>query len=286
MKSLKDLVFMTGLPRSGSGIICDTLNGHHQIATFGRSPLCSIVNSIRKTWIDEPLLYEVYPRFYTALQAFMYGFNGCFEDGEASVVIDHNQEWLTNVDSISHLFPSFKMIVVVRNIEDIYRETEAASRATLLCKPQESVDERAIRFFSDDHTLGRSLSFLNNLKKTSHLLPHIYFVRIEDFVNNAVLIMEDILNFLGVEIVPFTPPSNLLETLSSPKVVVPEEILSEIKRRYEGFYGDFYANVTERANDTQQTSSVDSSSQDSSSQDSSSQLAAELERDIQAEISS
>ena len=57
MSNTPHLLYVSGLPRSGSTLLCQLLGLHPQIASTGHSsPLCQILTQLRHQWSDNDFL--------------------------------------------------------------------------------------------------------------------------------------------------------------------------------------------------------------------------------------
>ena len=74
----KEIVFLSGLPRSGSTLISNLLNLHPDVYSTPSSPLYSILQKMKRAWSDDPFLLAqldsnfegVYERLDRSVRAF------------------------------------------------------------------------------------------------------------------------------------------------------------------------------------------------------------------------
>ena len=112
----KEIVYLTGLPRAGSTLICNLLAVHSDVAATPSSPLCSIIQNMRRNWSDDPFLLaqlesnydDVYERLRRSIRSFMQAWSS---DKDTPITVDKNRGWLACVESLREIQPNFKMIV-------------------------------------------------------------------------------------------------------------------------------------------------------------------------------
>lgn len=100
----KSLVCVTGLPRSGSTLLCQMLSIHSKIySLIHSSPLLPTLNQIRHQLSDNEFLLSqmdvdfdlAYQRLLNAFRGFV---NGWFAETEKPIVVDKNRGWLNQLD--------------------------------------------------------------------------------------------------------------------------------------------------------------------------------------------
>ena len=104
----KEIVYLTGLPRSGSTLICNILGSHPAISATPSSPLSNLVQNMRRTWSDDPFLLsqldsnfdDVYKRLGRSLRAFMEAWSA---DAPTAITVDKNRGWLACVEFLKEL---------------------------------------------------------------------------------------------------------------------------------------------------------------------------------------
>ena len=134
----KQIIYVTGLPRSGSTLLCQLLGHHQQVYSPGHSsPLCSTLGNLRHNLSDNPFLLSqldvdfdlTYGRLLNAFRGFI---NGWFAETEKDWVVDKNRGWLNHLETMNLLDPNFRMLVCVRELGQIYGSVENQHQKTLL----------------------------------------------------------------------------------------------------------------------------------------------------------
>jgi sulfotransferase len=269
---MKEIVYLAGFPRSGSTVLANVLAMHPEITSTPSSPLCSIVQSMRKQWSDDPFLLAqlddnfegVHERLKRSTMAFMQAWS---EEHPTPIVVDKNRGWLNGIEWLRELDPDFKLIITLRDLRDVYTSVEKRHRKTLFLDfpdhmEHNFVDVRANSLFNDGGIVGSILKGIQNIGDVPNIAPHIYYWRFEDFVDNPQQITDHLFDFLGVEpheidfdnIVQSTQESDSYYRMKylhkiSDKVSKPSDhtqaqisprILKEIEGRFMWFFQQFY----------------------------------------------
>jgi len=271
---MKEIIYLSGLPRSGSTLLCNLLDKHPEISSTPSSPLCGMINNLRRIWSDDPFLLAqldsdfdvVYSRMMRSLKAFMQEWSS---DTNTPITIEKNRGWCTCVSLLNHLFPNFKMIICLRDLRDVFSSVEKRHKETLLLDfpdhmEHHLVDNRASALFDDNGIIGGPLKALYNLGDTPDIMRHMYFWKFEDFLEDPTKSMNAIFNWIGVsnqeidfeknieqtttqeadsyyrfkymhKIKPkFEQPDNLEERKISPRII--NSIMERFKWYYETYY--------------------------------------------------
>ncbi|MEO1299428.1 MAG: sulfotransferase [Cyanobacteria bacterium J06636_16] len=118
----KQIVYVTGLPRSGSTLLCQLLNHHSKVHSPGfSSPLCSIMVELRKQLSQNEFFLaqldadfdRTYERLFSAFRGFI---NGWVTGVAEPYVVDKNRGWLNQVDLVHLLAPNCRLLVCVREL--------------------------------------------------------------------------------------------------------------------------------------------------------------------------
>lgn len=186
-------VFIAGLPRSGSTLLCNLLAQHPEIKTGPSSPLCHIVNNMRRTWSDDQFLLAqldhdfdgVYKRLEDSTKAFI----DTWTKTDTEVSLDKNRGWLAMVETLRALYPDFKMVVTIRHLSQVFNSVEKQHRKTLLLDfpdhmEHHLIDGRANALFGDSGIIGGPLKSIDNLADIPDIMKHIFFCRFEDIVTH------------------------------------------------------------------------------------------------------
>lgn len=214
----KQLLYVTGLPRAGSTLLCQLLGQHPQIYSPGHSsPLSQVFNHLRGQLSDDPFLLAqldvdfdlTYTRLLNAYRGFI---NGWFAETDKPVVVDKNRGWLRMIDTVKLLDPDFKMLVCVRDLRQIFGSIEAQHQKTLLLDfpdhlSAHSAYERADALFAKEGVIGGPLKSIEYLfhDVEPKLREQVGFVAFEALVSDPVETMRLLYRWLELPPVPLNP---------------------------------------------------------------------------------
>ncbi len=215
-----NFVGVTGLPRSGSTLLCQMLAMHPEIRCENQSsPLCNVLLGIRRMASDDQfLLSQLDNRFdasYAQLKSAMTGFlrGWCDVDGESNerVAVDKNRAWLHCVELLLTLAPEAKLVVCVRELGQIYCSIEAQHQKTILLDFNDHLGDfdrfgRADILFAKDKAIGAPLISLHAVPDLPRAVQErLYFVRYEDLMAQPAACMSSIFKWLGVSALQIDP---------------------------------------------------------------------------------
>lgn len=267
----KRLICVTGLPRSGSTLLCQLLSHHSDIYCTGHSsPLCSAVTGLRQHLSDSDFLRSQldvdfdlsYQRLENAFRGFV---NGWFAETDRAWTVDKNRGWLQHIETVHHLAPDFRMLVCVRELGQIYGSVEAQHQKTLLLDFPDHLANlsrfaRADQLFGPKGVIGQPLVSMEALQDIdTQLQQQLYYVVFEHLMHEPVAVMRGIFDWLGLPAADFDPhnldvqshesdsyyrfkyPHVRRSHIQSPQAhKVPKRIQQQIQQRFPWFYQAFY----------------------------------------------
>ena len=205
----KKLICVSGLPRSGSTLLCQLLGQHPDIYSIGHSsPLCGAVNNIRHHISDSDFLlsqldcdFELgYQRLKNAYTGFI---SGWFNETDRPAVVDKNRGWLRAVEMVHDLVPDYRILVCIRNPLQIFGSIEARHDKTRLLDFPDHIDahgaySRAERLFGNNGIIGSPMNDIGDvsdiLKQQIH--ERIYYVPFEPLINQPVDSMNTLFDWI------------------------------------------------------------------------------------------
>jgi len=213
----KKIVYVTGLPRSGSTLLCQLLGVHSRIySPQHSSPLAPTLTQIRTNMSDNPFFLSqldvdfdlMYQRLFNAYRGFI---NGWFVEATEPVVVDKNRSWLRIIETVETLDPDFQMVVCIRELPQVLGSIEAQHRATRLIDfvdhmAAASPYQRADALFADEGVIGaplKSIEYLQDLPESYR--ERISYVDFDSLVSNPVGVMNVLFDWLGLEHQHFDP---------------------------------------------------------------------------------
>lgn len=214
----KRIVYVTGLPRAGSTLLCQLFGQHPAIYSPGHSsPLNQVFDQLRSHFSDDPFLLAqldvdfdlVYTRLINAYRGFL---NGWFAETDRPVAVDKNRGWLRMIETVRVLDPEFRMVVCIRDLRQVFGSIEAQHQKTLLLDYPDhmaphSAYERADTLFSKENLIGGPLRAIEDLFKDVDpaLHEHVGFVAFESLMSDPVETLASLYRWLDLPPAPFDP---------------------------------------------------------------------------------
>jgi len=265
------LLYVAGLPRAGSTLLCQLLGLHPQIDSCGySSPLCQILVQLRHQWSDNEFLLaqldQDFARAYARLPRAWQGFvGGWFAATERPWVVDKNRGWLAQIETLQAVDPEFRMLVCVRELGQILGSIEAQHANTRLLDFPDHLAHlsryaRADKLLGADGLIGGPLKAIEALQDVpTAWQAQLYYVVFEHLMAEPLTVMQDLHRWLGLAPVPFDPdhlpvqphesdshyrckyPHRTFSRLQPPAPhPVPPRIARELQRQFGDFYRTFY----------------------------------------------
>ena len=269
------ILYLAGLPRAGSTLLCQLFGLHPKMDSPSySSPLWNALNRTRETMSDDPFwlaqldvdFERNYARLLHACRGFM---NGWFTGGEALWAVDKNRGWLMGIETLRLLDPDFRMVVCLRDPVQVFGSIEAQHQKTLLLSfpdhiAPHSAYARADKLFAPDGVIGGPLKALENLQDYDpELQSHIAFVTLEALRENPQGTLNTLWELLDLpshafdpEALPVKPhesdshyrfkhPHATRTTIRQPpEHRVAPRIIADIHANCRWFYEQFYSEQT------------------------------------------
>lgn len=213
----KRILYVTGLPRAGSTLLCQLLGLHSAIYSTGHSsPLCQTLNQLRHNLSDNEFLlaqldvdFELtYQRLQNAMRGFIHGW---FAETEKPWVVDKNRGWLNQLDTVHALDPNFRMLVCVREPAQIYGSIEARHQQTVLLDFPDHLARlsryaRADKLFGADGVIGGPLKNVESMQDMPQALQkRLFYVVFEHLLQNPQGVMTEVYQWLDLPVEAFDP---------------------------------------------------------------------------------
>lgn len=268
----KKIIYVTGLPRSGSTLLCQLLGHHPAIYSTGHSsPMAHALDTLRHALSNDDFLlsqmdnnFELgYARLRNAYRGFI---NGWLGESERPAVVDKNRAWLGMIETVADLDPDFRMLVCVRDLGQVWGSIEAQHRRTILLDTGDrsaglTPQGRAARVFNEGGLaavpLGSIFALLNEVPAA--LRERVLFVRFDRLVHHTAHTMNEIFAFYDLPAAAIDPanlqvkpaendsyyrfkfPHKTHASVHEPQIhEVPEPIINGLKNQYRWYYEAFY----------------------------------------------
>lgn len=115
----KDFYFISGLPRSGSTLLCSILNENKEFYATHTSPLLDLLYLNEVEWRQNPsVIANPIPEQIINISESI--INGCWEHVPQNIIFDKHRAWGRNLPIIQQIFNKKpKVIITVRDIPSI-----------------------------------------------------------------------------------------------------------------------------------------------------------------------
>ncbi|GJL81876.1 MAG: hypothetical protein DHS20C01_15100 [marine bacterium B5-7] len=268
----KNIIYIAGLPRSGSTLMCQLFGHHPGVYSLGHSsPLAHTVDTIRRNLSNDSFLLSqldnefdlVYRRIRNGLIGFI---NGWFAETDKQWVVDKNRAWLNLIETLHQIDGDFKMIVCIRELCQLYGSLEAQHQKTILLDTEDGVAGhtrygRACQYFNGSGLVARCLTGVRAALEEipEEVKKHILYVKYERLVVRPIDVMMEIAEWLGLEAFAFNPQNLTVnpnesdshyrfkyphKTHSSIRPMshheVPQRIRQDLFNQYDWYYKTFF----------------------------------------------
>lgn len=204
----KKTIFVSGLPRALTTLMCNTLANNPRIGGGETSPLLEYVYAARANYSNTPEVKSALTEdlmkhgFLNFCRKGIEGYAESITDKE--IYIDKSRGWLHYADFLWELNPDAKIIVMVRDIRSVCSSLEKKWRenpAILDSRDQPSVQDfitidQRVNHFLNDPPLGIALKRLFNAHQTG-TLKKMLVIRAEDFSMNPEKTMRSVYEYLN-----------------------------------------------------------------------------------------
>lgn len=224
MNILNDnVVFMAGLPRSGSTLLCNILAQNPNFHVTPTNGLINLVASVKANdlcvkdkyaWHTDALfraqgLGEIKPRISNMIHGLICGFYEK-ELAAGKVVFDKNRGWITEIGLLEEAFgrpikiiyPIRSLTEIVASFEKLFRQCPLLNKSFephALYADQQSMEGRARNILRVHDPTGlavtRLIDILNPLKEKYR--DRIFFVHYDRLLDEPDLVMTELHKFIG-----------------------------------------------------------------------------------------
>ena len=267
----KHLIYVTGLPRAGSTLLCQLLAHHPDIYCPGHSsPLCQTLVGLRQHLSNDDFLRAqldvefdvVYQRLMNAFRGFM---DGWFAETDKGWAVDKNRSWLHHIETLAQLDPDFRMVVCVRELGQIVGSIETQHQKTILLDfPDQSASltryGRAAKLLGEQGVVGAPLQALEALQDLdTSLQDRLYYLVFEHLMQEPVQAMQGLYEWLSLPPAKFDlhnltvqphesdsyyrfkfPHKTRRQIVPPQAHAVPPRIQQQLQQQFTWFYQTFY----------------------------------------------
>lgn len=199
---------ITGLPRSGSTLLCNILNQNPDFWASSTSTLPQLFSNLINTWSNSPEIKgdlsrdkeETEKRLASALKGLC---DGWYKDKQVKekVVFDKSRGWCHHLLALRKVYPESKAIIIVRDLREVFASIEKQHRknATLdeaKDPTAKTIYGRADNMFSPNGLVGGPIE---GIEDTIRRKLDCLYVKFENLAEHTKSIMGEIYKYLEVD---------------------------------------------------------------------------------------
>lgn len=202
------MIFVTGLPRAMTTLLCNVLANNPRIGGGETSPLLEYIYAARGNYSQTPEVKSALTeeQMSDSFMAFCRGGMNAYAEQitDREIYLDKSRGWIHYAPFLWKFNPDAKIIVCVRDLRSIVSSFEKKYRENPEImdnreNPQQqqfvTIDQRANHFLNDA-PLGIAIKRLFNAV-TTKTIDNMYVVKAEDLTNNTEKVMRGVYEFIG-----------------------------------------------------------------------------------------
>lgn len=196
---------ITGLPRSGSTLLCNILNQNPKFWASSTSPLTQLCSNIVSIWSssievkgdlsrDREATEE---RMRRSLKSFCDSWHQ--RDDGRSVIFDKSRGWTHNMLSLRSIYPDSKVLVCIRDLKSVFASVEKQHQKTPLLDDakdikSKSLFDRADKMFSPQGLIGGPIIGIEDIVRRN---LDVIFIKYEQLARFPNEVMRKVYEYLG-----------------------------------------------------------------------------------------
>ena len=266
------LICVSGLPRSGSTLLCQLLAQHPDVYSTGHSsPLVGVLENVRATFSSNDFSLAqldvdfdlAYGRIENVLKSVL---TGWFAETDKKHVVDKNRGWLRMAEMLNDLHEDWKILVCIRDLTQIYGSIEAQHAKTRYLNFADGTDAhgamaRADRLFDNGGVVGGPLGFIRDIQdiRDSAIHDRIQYVPFEYLTSNPKAATKELFDWLGLKKAKVDPKNlstrphesdsyyrfkyrhETRKAISPPKRhVIPPRVEDGLRKNFKWYFDQFY----------------------------------------------
>jgi len=193
---------ITGLPRSGSTLLCNILSQNPKFKVTSTSPINGLVNLIIHSWSSNQEIKamlgkdkDIKTKMENSLRAFVENWEG----EKDKIIFDKSRGWSHNSLVLHSLFPEAKIICTIRDLRNIFASIEKQHKKNPLFDDAQNpnaktIYARADQMFSQENLIGLPLVGIADLIRRNP--KGLMFVKYEDLASNPESTMRKVYELL------------------------------------------------------------------------------------------
>lgn len=203
---MKSFHVISGLPRSGSTLLCNILNQNAQFKASTTSIIPQLLNGTIHIWSNslemKGLLNrerdKTEERMHNALKSFV---EEWYSVEKKDVIFDKSRGWALNSLMLHKLYPDAKLIVMVRDLRNVFASIEKQHQKNPLFDEttdpaQKTIYHKADTMLSKEGVIGSPIIGIEDLirRKTKNTL----FIKYEDLASDPEKKMKELYSFINI----------------------------------------------------------------------------------------
>jgi sulfotransferase len=194
---------VTGMPRSGSTLLCNILNQHPDVHASSTSPVCEMVSALAQGMATQPEITSevINGNNNRIIDAERGTIEGWYKNQNKGCVFDKGRGWSTQAALLRRLYPESLIVCVYRNPADVFASIEARDEETAELQPMPgTMAERASTMISNKGIIGASILAVEDLKRRA--AENVLFVDYDNLCKHPDKTLQHI--GLGAKLATFT----------------------------------------------------------------------------------
>ncbi len=206
----KKIFFCSGMPRSGSTLLCNILAANPNIHATATSGILGLIIEVRNYWhkVDTFAAMDEMETERKKINVMRSMLSGYFDDIEKPVIIEKSRMWPAHLELATRLLKAPpKVIVTVRDVRDVLVSFEKLFRATKDTRQVSQEFGNPVEFQTMAgrmEVLSRPNQIVGSCKQTIEdavqrgWRKQMHFVEYEQLTSNPKSAMKGIYDFLGL----------------------------------------------------------------------------------------
>lgn len=197
------LHFISGMPRSGSTLLCNILNQNPRFWATATSGLCPLMVRVNSLWSEIPEL-KASATVFDKLNIFRSMLDGFHKGCEREVVFSKSRGWVTAVELLRNsLMAEPKVLVTIRDIPSILSSCEKLFRKELgdpkstaqWGQNMETIEGRLAFWAAGDQMVGGAYNRIRDCVMRGNR-RNLHFIDFDDICSHPERTMKAIYHFL------------------------------------------------------------------------------------------
>lgn len=204
---MKRFFFISGLPRSGSTLLCNILAQNENLFVSKATSGChDVLFNIRNQW-DKLIEHQAEGIDHDQLKRVLQNILNSYHSTDRSLIVDKGRGWLSLIEMIEFIIPNnpIKMLVPVRNLTEIFSSFEKLWRKSTgfsqwnfeqsdYFKAQ-TIEGRCDIWANQDQPIGLAYNRVKDAISRGHK-NKLHFVEFDNLTSNPQQVLKNIYEYL------------------------------------------------------------------------------------------